>query len=126
MPESAPPTYDDLLVLVASLQAELTAAREEIVADAERLEHAVEVCPDCGHALTGGWEYSSRESLVFPQETVRVVRHVCVARRCGVCGRTVIGRPDPVQCTNHSDKTELLPYGKPLSFPGKAYYDESN
>jgi transposase len=137
MSEITPPTYDELLALVATLQGELAAAREEIaalqtelgkkggpppwakanacarektprkkrakgasrqcVADADRVEHTVDVCPDCGHALTGGWEYSSRESLVFPRASVRVVRHVCVARRCGVCGQTVIGRPDPVQ-----------------------------
>jgi transposase len=63
----------------------------------ETLEHSVEVCPDCGNALAGGWEYSTRESLVFPKERVRVVRHVSIARRCGVCGNTVIGRPDSSQ-----------------------------
>jgi transposase len=72
-------------------------ASRQCATEAEQREHTVEVCPDCGHTLTGGWEYSSRESLVFPREPVRVVRHICVARRCGVCGRTVIGRPDPVQ-----------------------------
>jgi transposase len=69
-------------------------ASRKCVAVAELLEHAVEVCPDCGHALSGGWEYSSRESLVFPRESARVVRHVSIARKCGVCGRTVVGRPD--------------------------------
>jgi len=63
----------------------------------EVIEHAVDVCPDCGRALTGGWAYSSRESWVFPRETVRVVRHVSMARWCGACGRPVIGRPDPVE-----------------------------
>ncbi|MDO8704710.1 MAG: IS66 family transposase [Sulfuricaulis sp.] len=58
-------------------------------------EHAVEFCPDCGNALAGGWEYCTRESIVFPKEPVRIVRHVSIARRCGVCGQTVIGRPDP-------------------------------
>jgi len=70
-------------------------ASRQCAADAERREHAVDICPDCGHALSGGWDYSSRETLVFPREMVRVVRHVSVARRCGVCGKTVIGRPDP-------------------------------
>ena len=69
-------------------------ASRKCVAAADRMEHAVAVCPECGHGLSGGWEYSSRESLVFPRATVRVVRHVCLARRCGVCGTTVIGRPD--------------------------------
>ena len=63
----------------------------------EVIEHAVDVCPDCGQRLSGGWEYSSRESWVFPRPRVRVVRHVSVARWCGVCRRPVIGEPDPVQ-----------------------------
>ncbi|MEI8167282.1 MAG: IS66 family transposase [Chloroflexales bacterium] len=71
-------------------------ASRPCVADAARVEHAVDVCPDCGHALRDGWAYSSRESLIFPREPVRVVRHVCVARWCGVCGHAVVGRPDPV------------------------------
>lgn len=62
----------------------------------ECLTHAVEICPDCGQPLTGGWEAYTHESLVFPKETVRVVQHVCLARRCGVCGKVVVGRPDPV------------------------------
>jgi len=62
----------------------------------ECLTHAVEICPDCGQPLTGGWEAYTHESFVFPKDTVRVVRHVCVARRCGVCGHVVVGRPDPV------------------------------
>ena len=72
-------------------------ASRQCAADAERMAHTVDSCPACGQALTGGWEYSSRETLVFPREAVRVVRHVCVARRCGVCGTLVIGRPDPAR-----------------------------
>jgi transposase len=63
----------------------------------ETIEHVVVFCPDCGTALSGGWDYCSRETIVFPKEPVRIVRHVSVARRCGVCGQTVIGRPDPVE-----------------------------
>jgi transposase len=70
-------------------------ASRKCVADATPIEHAIDICPDCGNHLTGGWEYSSRESLVFPCESVRIVRHISIARRCGVCGQTVIGRPDP-------------------------------
>ena len=72
------------------------ASRKCVAEPDEVIEHAVDVCPDCGHALSGGWEYSSRESLVFPRPQVRVVRHVSVARWCGVCRRPVIGEPDPV------------------------------
>lgn len=59
------------------------------------VEHAAATCPDCGHALTGGWTYSSHELIEFPVQPVRVVRHVRIARRCGACGRTVIPRRDP-------------------------------
>jgi hypothetical protein len=73
-------------------------ASRKCVADPDEvIEHAVDVCPECGRALTGGWEYSSRETLAFPSELMRVVRHLRVARRCGVCGTVVVGTPDPVQ-----------------------------
>jgi len=52
----------------------------------EIIEHAVDVCPDCGHPLTGGWAYSSHEEIDLPRGPVRVVRHVRLMRRCGVCG----------------------------------------
>ena len=68
----------------------------QCASDPDIIKHAVSICPGCGHALSGGWEYSSRESLVFPRAPVRVVRHVCMAQRCGACGQLVIGRPDPV------------------------------
>jgi len=61
------------------------------------LEHAEEVCPSCGQPLSGGWEAWSRETLVFPAHLVEVVRHVSIARRCGVCGAEVTGHPDPVE-----------------------------
>ncbi|MBK5106311.1 MAG: IS66 family transposase [Burkholderiales bacterium] len=53
----------------------------------EVVEHALGVCPDCGHPLTGGWEYSSHEVIDLPVQPARVVRHVRLARHCGVCGR---------------------------------------
>jgi transposase len=59
------------------------------------VEHAAVTCPDCGHPLSGGWTYSAHEILEFPVAPVRVVRHVQVARRCGVCGRVVIPPRDP-------------------------------
>ena len=61
------------------------------------LEHAEETCPECGQRLTGGWEAWSRETLLFPAHLVQVVRHVSIARRCGVCGAVVTGHPDPVE-----------------------------
>jgi len=55
----------------------------------EIVEHAVDVCPDCGHHLHGGWKYSSHEEIDLPLGPVRVVRHVRLMRECGVCGRRV-------------------------------------
>jgi transposase len=71
------------------------ASRRCAAAPDEILTHTVDTCPDCGHALTGGWEASTRETWRFPREPVRVLRHVCWARRCGVCGTVVVGKPDP-------------------------------
>ncbi len=49
-------------------------------------EHALEQCPECGRRLTGGWVHRRRE--VIEIELVRrVVEHVVVARRCGICGK---------------------------------------
>ena len=43
-------------------------ASRPCVADPDAvLERAVDTCPDCGHALTGGWEYSSLEVRVSRQ-----------------------------------------------------------
>ena len=49
--------------------------------------HALDVCPDCGHPLTGGWEHSSHEVIDLPVQPAHVVRHVRLARRCGGCGK---------------------------------------
>ncbi len=48
--------------------------------------HALERCPDCGHKLTGGWEHRRRQVIQIVPPQVRVIDHVVVARRCGVCG----------------------------------------
>ena len=49
-------------------------------------EHALEQCPECGRRLTGGGVHRRRE--VIEIELVwRVVEHVVVARRCGICGK---------------------------------------
>ena len=46
--------------------------------------HAMESCPDCGRKLSGGWEHRRRQSIeVIVQR--KVVDHVLLARRCGVC-----------------------------------------
>ncbi len=52
-----------------------------------RVEHAVEVCPDCGTHLVGGWVQRTREVIELPVVPVEVTEHVLVARICPVCQR---------------------------------------
>ena len=53
----------------------------------ERVEHAVEVCPDCGTRLSGGWTHRTREMIDIPESAVRVTEHAVIARECPVCRR---------------------------------------
>ena len=47
--------------------------------------HRLECCPDCGAKLTGeGWEHRRRQ-VIEVELRRRVVDHVVVARRCGIC-----------------------------------------
>jgi len=50
----------------------------------EVVQHAVERCPDCGRQLRGGWEHGRRQVIEVSFQT-RVIEHVLVARRCGIC-----------------------------------------
>lgn len=47
--------------------------------------HAVECCPQCGRKLGGGWEQRRRQVIQIELPPVRVIDHVILARRCGVC-----------------------------------------
>ncbi len=53
----------------------------------QRVEHAVEVCPDCGTHLNGGWVQRTREVIEIPMVPVQVTEHVFVARVCPMCER---------------------------------------
>ncbi len=57
------------------------------VTPTRRVEHAVEVCPDCGTHLNGGWVQRTREVIELPVAPVEVTEHVLVARICPVCQR---------------------------------------
>jgi transposase len=61
----------------------------------EEVRHAVEICPDCGRKLTGGWEHSSRQTIEMPDTPVRIIKHVLLARRCGVCGKNYVPKLGP-------------------------------
>ena len=51
----------------------------------DRLEHAVDICPDCGTGLSGGWTHRTREVIEIPVSAVQVTEHVVTARHCPVC-----------------------------------------
>jgi uncharacterized coiled-coil protein SlyX len=53
----------------------------------QRVEHAVEVCPDCGTHLAGGWVQRTREVIEVPVVPVEITEHVFIARLCPVCRR---------------------------------------
>jgi len=58
----------------------------------EICHHALERCPDCGRKLEGGWEHRRRQVIELVLPRVRVVDHVVIARRCGVCGKRWLPR----------------------------------
>jgi transposase len=59
-------------------------------------EHALEQCPECGRKLVGGWVHRRRQ--VIEIELVRrVVEHVVVARRCGICGKRRLPKLEPAE-----------------------------
>lgn len=60
----------------------------------ERVEHAVESCPECGTRLFGGWVQRTREVIELPVEPVRVIEHVYVARICPVCQKRRVPAAD--------------------------------
>ena len=69
-------------------------ARKRLTPTEQAPPHAVDVCPDCGHGLSGGWVHSRREVIEIPEVPVRIIEHVLMARRCGVCGKRHIPRLD--------------------------------
>ncbi len=58
----------------------------------DRLEHALEACPDCGTPLDGGWTHRTREVIDIPESTPRVTEHVVIARNCPVCSKRRLPR----------------------------------
>jgi hypothetical protein len=60
----------------------------------ETVDHTVDVCPDCGWKLSGGWVARTREVIEIPDAAVRVIEHRAIARRCGVCGRVHTAKID--------------------------------
>ena len=53
----------------------------------QRVEHALEQCPDCGTQLAGGWTQRTREVIDLPQVPVQITEHAYIARVCPGCRR---------------------------------------
>ncbi len=58
------------------------------------VEHALEQCPDCGRALTGGTVKRVREVIEIPKPEVEYIEHRFIARRCGYCGKVHTPKAD--------------------------------
>ena len=56
----------------------------------QRVEDAVEQCPDCGAQLSGGWTQRTREVIDLPQVPVQVTEHAYLARTCPQCQRRCV------------------------------------
>ena len=85
---------DVLIAIIAQLQA--TVLEQQRVIErlerrvADRVEHVVESCPDCGTHLTGGWTQRTREVIELPVVPVQVTEQVFIARTCPACRRRCI------------------------------------
>jgi len=64
------------------------------MAPTQRVEHAVEVCPDCGTVLSGGWVQRTREVIEVPVVPVQITEHVLVARVCPACQQRRVPQAD--------------------------------
>ena len=56
--------------------------------------HALDRCPDCGTAMTGGTPHRRREVIDIPCVPFEVVEHVFMARRCSSCEKRAIPTDD--------------------------------
>lgn len=54
----------------------------------EEVVHAVDLCPDCGRKLKGGWVQRRRQVIDLPRQPYVVRDHVVIGRHCGVCGKS--------------------------------------
>ena len=51
------------------------------------VRHAVDICPDCGVKLKGGWVVGTHQTIEIPHTPAEVTNHMAVARKCPVCGK---------------------------------------
>ena len=69
-------------------------ARARSLTPTRRVRHALDQCPACTTALTGGWVSRRREVIDLPRAPVQVVEHALISRRCPACRRVVTPRLD--------------------------------
>ena len=91
MPGNKPPSAQRPPRKGARQQREHGFARMRM-APTQRVEHALEVCPDCGTHLVGGWVQRTREVIEIPVAPVQVTEHVFIARVCPVCERRQVAK----------------------------------
>ena len=60
----------------------------------ESVDHALDVCPDCGTPLDGGSVQRTREVIDLPITPVRVVEHRFIMRICPACKRRCTPKVD--------------------------------
>lgn len=58
------------------------------------VEHAHDMCPDCGRALSGGTVHHTRQVIDVPPVSVEVVEHRYISRHCGVCKKNYVPKVD--------------------------------
>ena len=52
----------------------------------EEIRHEAEQCPNCGRPLEGGWEHARHHVIEIEETPIRIIDHVLIRRRCGICG----------------------------------------
>ena len=69
-------------------------ARARMTSD-QRVEHALDRCPDCGTGLAGGWVQRTREVIDLAPVPAQVTEHVYIARTCAQCRRRCVPTAQP-------------------------------
>ena len=87
------------------------------MAPTQRVEHAVEACPDCGTHLVGGWVQRTREVIEIPVVPVQVTEHVFVGFRLLLGFGKICPRPRIPFTFGVCDIRNILTYPKPQMLP---------
>ena len=58
------------------------------------VDHAADACPDCGHKLSGGSVYRTRQIIEIEPSPVEITDHVIHRRYCGYCKKQILPEVD--------------------------------